>query len=124
LLVAQLRRLPAIQQRLRDNKRLFKSLLADLPGLTFRDLPDATAIWPRTWWCCFQNETVARAVTRELGSRVLAESGWHIYTQMEHLLSQRTASIARCAVQRRRRAASRLLPTGQLPQTDGWCVEQ
>ncbi len=32
VLLAQLRRLDAILERLRANKRLFKSLIADLPG--------------------------------------------------------------------------------------------
>src|SRR6266851_3926892 len=93
VLLAQLRKLPAIKVRLRENKSLFRSLLADLPGLSFRDLPDPEGDLGTHLVVLFPNATVARHVTRELSSRVLADSGWHIYTQMEHLLQQRTASV-------------------------------
>lgn len=93
VLLAQVRRLPDILARLRQNKRLFKSLLADLPGLAFRDLPDPEGDLATHLVVLFPDETIARCVARELSSRVLADSGWHIYTQMEHLLMQRTASM-------------------------------
>ena len=41
VLLAQLRKLPTIVDRLRTNKQQFKALLADLPGLEFREVIDA-----------------------------------------------------------------------------------
>jgi dTDP-4-amino-4,6-dideoxygalactose transaminase len=118
VLLAQLRRLPSIQQRLRDNKRLFKSLLADLPGLAFRDLPDPDGDLATHLVVLFPDEAIARSVSRELGSRVLAESGWHIYTQMEHLLSQRTASMRGAPFNSPGEPAADHYRPGMLPQTD------
>jgi dTDP-4-amino-4,6-dideoxygalactose transaminase len=93
VLLAQLRKVDGILERLRTNKRLFKSLIADVPGLAFRSLPDPQGDLATHLVILFPNESVARAVARDLGSRVLAESGWHIYSQMEHLLSERTATM-------------------------------
>ncbi|MBV9543608.1 MAG: DegT/DnrJ/EryC1/StrS family aminotransferase, partial [Chloroflexi bacterium] len=93
VLLAQLRKLDLILNRLRDNKRLFKSLIADVPGLTFRSLPDPDGDLATHLVVLFPNERIARTVAADLGSRVLAESGWHIYSQMEHLLSESTASM-------------------------------
>jgi dTDP-4-amino-4,6-dideoxygalactose transaminase len=118
VLLAQLRRLPAIQQRLRDNKRLFKSLLADLPGLAFRELPDPDGDLATHLVVLFPDETIARGVARALGSRVLAESGWHIYTQMEHLLSQRTASMRGAPFNVDGQPAADHYRPGMLPNTD------
>ena len=93
VLLAQLRKLDAILSRLRANKALFKSLIADVPGLEFRTLADREGEIATHLVVLFPGEAVARAVAEELDSRVLAESGWHIYSQMEHLLSERTASM-------------------------------
>jgi 8-amino-3,8-dideoxy-alpha-D-manno-octulosonate transaminase len=35
-------------------------------------------------------------VTSELGSNTLATSGWHVYTEMEHVLTGRTATGRGC----------------------------
>jgi dTDP-4-amino-4,6-dideoxygalactose transaminase len=93
VLLAQLRKLDAIRARLRANKHLFRSLIADLPGLAFRTLPDPEGDLATHLVVLFPAESAARAVAHELDSRVLADSGWHIYSQMEHLLSERTASM-------------------------------
>jgi 8-amino-3,8-dideoxy-alpha-D-manno-octulosonate transaminase len=92
VLLAQLRKLDTIRDRLRANKRLFKSLISDVPGIAFRELPDPQGDLATHLVVLFPDSEVARAVTAELGSRVLADSGWHIYSQMEHLLKQQTAS--------------------------------
>jgi hypothetical protein len=119
VLLAQVRRLPAIHARLRDNKRLFKSLLVDLPGLAFRDLPDPDGDLATHLVVLFPNETIARNVARELGSRVLADSGWHIYTQMEHLLTQRTASMRGAPFNSSDGPIADQYRPGMLPRTDG-----
>ena len=93
VLLAQLRKLERIQQRLQSNKRLFKSLIGDLPGLAFRDLPDPQGDLATHLVVLFPTAEIARHISRDLGSRCLSDSGWHIYSQMEHLLQQRTASM-------------------------------
>jgi dTDP-4-amino-4,6-dideoxygalactose transaminase len=119
VLLAQLHKVDVILERLRINKRLFKSLIADVPGLSFRMLPDPEGDLATHLVVMFPDESVARAVTHDLGSRVLAESGWHIYSQMEHLLSERTASMKGPPFHDRvgGHSADRYWP-GMLPQTD------
>jgi len=96
VLVAQLRRLDAIRAHLRANKRLFESLIADLPGLRTRVLPDPDGDLATHLVVIFPTADIARRVATDLNSRVLADSGWHIYSKMEHLLNKRTASMKGC----------------------------
>jgi dTDP-4-amino-4,6-dideoxygalactose transaminase len=93
VLLAQLKRLDTIRERLRENKARLKSLIADVPELRFRALPDPAGDLATHLVVVFPRPGVARAVAADLNSRVLAQSGWHIYSQMEHLLRQRTASM-------------------------------
>ncbi len=120
VLLAQLRKLDAMVERMRANKRLLKSLLADLPGLAFRELPDPDGDLATHLVVLFPNADIAREVVRELHSRVLADSGWHIYSQMEHLLQQRTASMkgAPFFPDQANGSSDHYWP-GMLPQTDG-----
>ena len=119
VLLAQLRRLDAIHERLRANKAQLKSRIADVPGLRFRDLPDPDGDLATHLVVLLPTSEAARAVANELGTRVLAQSGWHIYSQMEHLLRQRTASNkgAPFYADDPSRAAPDYWP-GMLPQTD------
>ncbi|MBV9358626.1 MAG: DegT/DnrJ/EryC1/StrS family aminotransferase [Chloroflexi bacterium] len=119
VLVAQLRRLDAIRERLRANKARLKSLIADVPELQFRALPDPTGDLATHLVVIFPSTALARAVAADLHSRVLAQSGWHIYSQMEHLLRQRTASMkgAPFFADDPNRAAPDYWP-GMLPRTD------
>jgi dTDP-4-amino-4,6-dideoxygalactose transaminase len=117
VLRAQLRRLDTIRAHLRANKALFKALISEVPGLAFRALPDPDGDLATHLVVLFPSAETAGRVTAELGSRVLADSGWHIYTQMEHLLEERTATMkgppfhAEAGGPRRYRA-------GMLPRTD------
>ena len=96
VLLAQLRKLDRIRTHLRANRDLVWSLLADLPGLGFRELPDRDGDLATHLVITFPDAEVARAVTAELGSITLDHSGWHVYAHMEHLLAQRTATGRGC----------------------------
>ncbi len=96
VLLAQLRRLDWIRTHLRANKRLFESLITDQPGLRFRTLPDPDGDLATHLVVIFPAAEIARRVAADLNSRVLADSGWHIYSKMEHLLNKRTASMKGC----------------------------
>src|SRR5207245_1991048 len=45
VLLAQLRKLPRILQHLRCNKKLYKQIISDLPGLNFREITDLEVEW-------------------------------------------------------------------------------
>ena len=119
VLLAQLRKMGWIIERLRENKRLLKSMLSEVPGVSFRVLPDPEGDLATHLVVILPTEEVARQIAADLDSRVLADSGWHIYSQMEHLLSCRTASGKGCPFD-----CSCTSPqppryrAGMLPQTD------
>jgi dTDP-4-amino-4,6-dideoxygalactose transaminase len=96
VLIPQLRKLPRILSRLRANKRRFKELIIDLPGLEFRDLPDPEGDCATMLTVILPNETVARRIAADLGTKVVADAGWHVYSNMEQILEQRTITPERC----------------------------
>ena len=96
VLLAQVRKLPLIKAHLHALKSRFKAAIADLPGLAFREITDPegecatllTVFWP--------TEELARRAARRLGTRVIAESGWHVYANMEQVLEKRTVTPEGC----------------------------
>jgi dTDP-4-amino-4,6-dideoxygalactose transaminase len=90
VVLAQLRKVDGIVSRLRANKRRFQEALADLPGLTFREITDPEGECATLLTVFLPSEDVARQVAAELGTKVVAESGWHVYANMEQLLDKRT----------------------------------
>ncbi len=96
VLVAQLAKLGFIRARLAANKRIVESVLAGLPGLTFRVLPDPEGDLATHFVVIFPSAEIARKAASDLGSIVLADSGWHVYNHMEHLLERRTVTGKGC----------------------------
>src|SRR5215472_17360772 len=96
VLLAQLRKLPRIITHLRANKQRFKELIADLPGLEFRHLPDPDGDLATMLTVILPTEEVARRIAAELGTKVVAEAGWHVYSNMEQILEQRTITPEKC----------------------------
>ena len=96
VLLAQLRKLDGIRSHLRANRDLVWSLIEDLPGIGFRELPDRDGDLATHLVVVFPDAASAAAVTAELGSITLDHSGWHVYDHMEHLLAQRTATGRGC----------------------------
>ncbi len=96
VLLAQLRKLDAIRSHLRANKAIVKSVLADLPGLEFRALVDTDGDLATHCVVVLPSSAIARDIAAEIGSITLAESGWHVYTNMEHVLEKRTVTGKGC----------------------------
>ena len=42
------------------------------------------------------NEEIARAIAKDLGTKVAADAGWHVYSNMEQILEQRTVTPEKC----------------------------
>jgi dTDP-4-amino-4,6-dideoxygalactose transaminase len=89
LLLAQMRKLGYIREHLHANKRLFKSLISDLPGLEFRALTDPEGETAMLLTVVLPSEEIARKVAGDLDTKVIADSGWHVYTNMEPILEKR-----------------------------------
>ena len=96
VLLAQLRKLDALLGRLRANKRRFKEAIADLPGLEFREITDPEGECATLLTVFLPSEEMARKVATALGTKVVADSGWHVYANMEQILEKRTITPEGC----------------------------
>jgi dTDP-4-amino-4,6-dideoxygalactose transaminase len=96
VLLAQLRKLPRIVSHLRTNKQRYKEIIAELPGIEFRELPDPAGDCATMLTVILPNEELARAVAADLGTKVIADAGWHVYSNMEQILEQRTITAEKC----------------------------
>jgi hypothetical protein len=81
---------------LRSNKKLYKQILSDLPGLEFREITDPEGECATILTVILPDAEVARKIAAELGTKVIAEAGWHVYANMEQILEQRTITEERC----------------------------
>ncbi len=86
--LAQLRKLDTIVALLREKKRKFKDAIraGGIRNMKYRTINDPGE-------CCtmltvmFEDQKVADRVAKALGSKTVAESGWHVYNNMEQILS-------------------------------------
>ena len=97
VLLAQLRKLPGLIDLLQTKKRHFKAALADLPGLEFREVLDAEEEVATVLAVILPTADMARKIAADLDSKVVAEAGWHVYNNMEHLLEQRMPTPLSCS---------------------------
>ena len=96
VLLAQLRKLDEITTRLRANKAIVKSILGEVPEIGFRTLTDPDGDIATHLVVMLPTAEIAQNVANEVGSKVLAESGWHVYSHMDHLLERRTVTGKGC----------------------------
>jgi dTDP-4-amino-4,6-dideoxygalactose transaminase len=119
VLVAQMGKLERILATLRHNRDLMHAAIADLPGVSFRELPDPEGDIATHLVVIFPTAQVARAVAADLGTKLLDDSGWHIYTKMEHLQAKRMPVDRGCPFHCECHGASAQdYSPGSLPQTD------
>jgi dTDP-4-amino-4,6-dideoxygalactose transaminase len=86
--LAQLRKLDGILALLRQKKRRFKEAIAagGIRNMSFRRINDPGEI-ATMLTVLFPDEATARKAAAALGARILAESGWHVYNNMEQILA-------------------------------------
>lgn len=118
MLVAQLRKLDRIRTHLRDNRDRVWDLLAGLPGIGFRELTDRDGDLATHLVVVFPDADAAAAVAEALGSITLDHSGWHVYSQMEHLLARRTVTGRGCPFDCECHGSAIRYEVGMLPATD------
>jgi len=118
VLLAQFRKIGYIRAHLHPHKKLFKSLIGDLPGLEFRELPDPEGECATLLTVIFPSADIARRIAADLDGKLLSDSGWHVYSNMEPLLEKRVP------IERGSPFHSEVYPAdvsyyaGLLPQTD------
>ena len=121
VLLAQIRKLPAMLDHLRASKLRLKSGIAGLPGLKFRELADPEGDIGTILAVILPTPEIAQRIARDLGNEVIAEAGWHVYSNMEHLLEQRVVNPVACPFScpyYLERGGQMRYWKGMLPQTD------
>jgi 8-amino-3,8-dideoxy-alpha-D-manno-octulosonate transaminase len=120
VMLAQFRKLDTIISRLHANKRRFKSAIVDIKGLAFREILDPEGECGTLLTVFFPHEEIARAAAQDLGTKVIADSGWHVYNNMEQLLDKRTPTREGWPDQHPLYTGDEVKYwKGMLPQTDG-----
>ncbi len=112
VLNVQLSKLKRILSTLRGNKAELRAAIETIPGVGFRRLVDPAGDIATHLVVTLPDAATASIVAKELGTKTLADSGWHVYANMEHLLQRRIVSgFARSA-------ADYVVAPGCLPATD------
>ena len=96
VLLAQMNKLEFIRTHLHANKKRFKEAISDIPNLEFREIPDPDGECATMLTVFLPTEDIARKVAKGLSSKVIADSGWHVYSNMEQILEKRTITAERC----------------------------
>ncbi len=84
--LAQLGKLDRIVDTLRENRRKLKSLISNAKGFKFRILNDPDGDCANLCTLIFDSRALALKTSKALGSKTIDESGWHVYSNMEHVL--------------------------------------
>ena len=86
--LAQLRKLDAITSALRAKKRALASLLEPTGTYRLRAIHDPEGECGTVLTLIFEDHREARRVIERLGTKSVAESGWHVYSNMEHFIEK------------------------------------
>lgn len=89
VLLAQFRKLDELLGDLHRIKSRLKSRLQTIPGLGFREITDEEGECGTLLVMLLPDEEIAGKVATDLGSKTISESGWHVYSNMEQILSKR-----------------------------------
>jgi dTDP-4-amino-4,6-dideoxygalactose transaminase len=109
--LAQVRKLDGILEQLRSKKQQLQGILPPLPGVRKRRLNDPGGECATLFVVLFERAERAATVAQRLGTRTLADSGWHVYANMLHVAKHRTP-VARWS------AGARFASPGALPRSD------
>lgn len=96
VLRVQLQRVGFVKNELKKKKQRFKDGIKDIKGLTFRILPDPDGALATLLTVLLPDEKIAHKIGNDLKSGVIADSGWHVYNNMEHILAKMTVDNVGC----------------------------
>ena len=85
--IAQLRKLDKIVATLREKRSKLKKLISTAKGFKFRILNDPEGDCATLCTVIFDTKEMAARVSKALGSKTVDQSGWHVYANMEHVLT-------------------------------------
>jgi 8-amino-3,8-dideoxy-alpha-D-manno-octulosonate transaminase len=85
--LAQLKKIDKIVGTLRQKRTKFKELISKAGGFRFRRLNDPDGDCSTVCTVIFDTKENAAKVSKALGSKTVDQSGWHVYSNMEHVLN-------------------------------------
>jgi dTDP-4-amino-4,6-dideoxygalactose transaminase len=85
--LAQLGKIEKILTTLREKRSKLKSLISGADGFKFRTLNDPQGDCATLCTVIFDTKEKAARVSKILGSKTVDQSGWHVYSNMEHILN-------------------------------------
>lgn len=96
VLLVQLKKMDIIKNTLKEKYQKFKKGIEDIDGVDFRHFPDPEGQIHTILTVLLPDEKTARAIGKELDCGVVADSGWHVYNNMEHFLEKKLPTKEGC----------------------------
>jgi len=93
---AQLQKIDIIKEKLHTNKQLLKQELSDIEEIEFRKIWDKEGDIGTLLTFFMPTEKSAKKLSSILGCTTISGSGWHVYSNMEHLLGKMTVTEEGC----------------------------
>lgn len=118
VLLAQLRKLPMILERLHANKEYFKELISGRGDFSFRRLNDPGGECATLLTVIFPDKERAAGIAAALGNSTIDRSGWHVYNNMEQIIGRLTVTPEKCPFTCAYYQGEAGYGKGMLPQTD------
>ncbi len=118
--LAQVRKMDIILSTLREKKRKLKDAIRDLEGdkFVFRKINDAEGECATLMTLIFKDAQMAEKFANEIDQKVIAESGWHVYNNMEQILGKKTVGSYDCPFGCEAYKKEIVYEKHMLPQTD------
>ncbi len=89
--LAQIRKLDEMLAILREKKKIIKDQLkSTTTDIKFRELNDSKGECNTLLTLIFDSKTKADAVAKNLGIKTLTGSGWHVYSNMQQIIENKT----------------------------------
>ncbi len=86
--LAQLRKLDTITQTLREKKAKLRSYIEGAPNMKFREVTDPDGECGTLLTMIFDTKEKAEAACSALDTKPIQRSGWHVYSNMEHIIRE------------------------------------
>jgi len=116
---AQLTKTPYIKKKLQENKEYLREKLYEIKELEFRTVLDKEGDVGTLLTFFLPTSKQASNLAQKLGTTTLADSGWHVYNNMEHFLKKKTVTAENCPFSCPfNKSSQKEYYKGMLPKTD------
>lgn len=85
--LAQLRKIDSITSTLHEKKRKLREAIGHIPGMKWRKINDPEGECGTLLTAIFDEARQATQVAGKLETKTVSESGWHVYSNMEHVMN-------------------------------------